>query len=113
MVMVFVLMVRASVRKAGKVSIVERWIRMRYNVFQIARDTVHSNSTHNRAFVMPNGVETTVPRNCVTLIVVLMAVVSERRAVVTMVGAVNSVIRSYVIRDAMNMDNARMARACV
>lgn len=85
---------------------------MRYNAFPIVLDMALSNWILNRAFAIPNGVETTAQRNCVIWIAVRMAIVSARRAVVMRAGAASSVIQSYVIQDVTSMDNVRMELAC-
>lgn len=90
-------MAPVSVRKVGKVSIVEQWIRMRYNVCQTVPVMERLNWTLNLAFAIQNGVEMTVQRNSVILIADLMAAVSERLAAATIAGAASSVTQSCVI----------------
>lgn len=105
--------VLVSVKKDGKVLIVVQWIKMLFNAYPTVPDTVHLNSTPNHVFVRSNGVETTVPSSCATLIVVLTVLVSVKNVLVKMVGAVIYATPNFAIPVVTSMVNVRMAPVSV
>lgn len=54
--------VHVSVKKDGKDRIVVQWIKMHYNVYPIAPDTVHSIWIHKHAIAKQNGAVTIVQK---------------------------------------------------
>lgn len=122
----------ASARKAGKVQIVRKWIRTRYNAFPNVPHTEHSIWKHKRALANRDGparIAQEVPltyfplfkvlinfcsvQNCAISIADCMVIACQMRVNAIRDGLANSATINNVILDVTSMDNVRMELVCV